>query len=421
MNSRRSFLGRAATFTALAPLAPSSLFADTRSPVKKGRTLVVVFLRGGIDGLNLIVPHGDKHYYEHRKRIAIPRPGSDPKSAIDLDGFFGLHPAAKNLAPVFESGICRALHAVGYAQNSRSHFEEQDTWETGVIGNTISSDGWLNRHLHSTSGHGTIRAVSIGNNLPRILRGRAPAYSIRSVGDLAMPQLPGDPDAVAAALREAYCEQPDNQTGHLHELMARTASSTLDGARQLKELAETEYQPRNGVSYEKTPISKSFQEAARLIRADIGTEVIEIDYGGWDTHNNQGGSDGPYANRLAALADALATFATDLDEKMKDVMLLTLSDFGRTAKENGNRGTDHGWANCMLALGGATMSPARKKSPVGGAWPGLAPEQLHQDRDLSHTTDFRDVIGDAISAHLGNTALEYILPNHQHQPTDLLA
>lgn len=418
MKTRRQFLKSAASLAALSPFAPMASLGAEQATVKKGKTLVVVFLRGGIDGLNFIVPHGDKDYYKHRERIAIARPGG-AKGAVDLDGFFGLHPAADALKPLFDSGTCRGLQAVGYAENSRSHFEEQDTWETGVMGDTVSADGWLNRHLNSSKGRGTIRAVSIGGNLPRILRGKAAAYSIRSVGDLAMPKLGGDQELIQAALRDAYCQTPGSNQEEARELMSKTAAATLEGAKQLEAVAKTKYEPKNGAKYAENGIGNTFKEAARLIRADIGTEVIEIDYGGWDTHNNQGGADGGYANRLRDLTKAMAAFAKDLDGKMEDVMVLTLSDFGRTVRENGTSGTDHGWANCMVAMGGAAIGKSGSK-PIHGEWPGLAPEQLYQNRDLKHTTDFRNVIGDAVSRHLGNPSVGLVLPNHQYQSTGLM-
>jgi uncharacterized protein (DUF1501 family) len=415
MNTRREFIKSAA---AMAALGPGLSFAAQRPVVRKGKTLLVVFLRGGIDGLNFIVPHGDPHYYQHRGRIAIARPGRDD-GAVDLDGFFGLHPSAKSLAPFFKQGTCRAVQAVGYAKNTRSHFQEQDTWETGVMGGASSSEGWLNRHLASSEGRGTVRAVSIGGNLPRILRGKAAAYSIRSVGDLVMPDLPGDRELLREALRSAYCETPNREVEKARELMSRTAAATLDGTRQLEAIANQPYQPRHGAEYPEKGVGRQLREAARLIRADIGTEVIEIDYGGWDTHNNQGGASGGYANRLAELTQGLAAFARDLGDRMDDVMVMTLSDFGRTVRENGTQGTDHGWANCLLVMGGE--GAAAKRQPVGGRWPGLAPENLHQNRDLQHTTDFRDLIGDALASHLGNPAADFLLPGHTYRPTGLLA
>jgi len=418
--TRRQFLRATGTAAVFGSFAPVNLFASTppvAKPVIKGRTLVAVFLRGGIDGLNLIVPHGDPDYYKHRKNIAIPRPANDGNSALDLDGFFGLHPYAAALAPLLKDRSAIALQAVGYAKNTRSHFEEQDTWETGVIGNSLSSDGWLNRHLSSSTGHGSIRAVAIGGNLPRILRGRAPAYAIRGIADLSMPRMQGDPDAIRAALETAYCTKPDARRSSPNKLLTQTAAATLEGTRQLEAVAKTEYQPANGAKYGSSAIAKQFLEAARLIKAGIGTELIQLDYGGWDTHNAQGGVNGAYANRLRELTDAMAAFTKDLGDQMNDVLVLTLSDFGRTVAENGTNGTDHGWANCMIALGGGL---AKNDKPVLGEWPGLDPENLHQRRDLKHTTDFRDVLAEVVSSHLGNSNITHIIPGHEHKPVGML-
>lgn len=413
---RRQFMRTTAAAAMLGGLAPLHLFAESPprlQPVRKGKTLVAVFLRGGIDGLNFVVPHGDPAYYTHRKAIAIPRPAGDPNTCRDLDGFFGLHPAAASLMPLFKDRSALALQAVGYAENTRSHFEEQDTWETGVVGNSLSSDGWLNRHLASSTGHGSIRAVAIGGNLPRMLRGRAPAYAIRGIADLGMPQMRGDSEAIRAALETAYCTKPAAGSTALADLLSQTAAATLEGTRQLEAIAKQEYKPANGASYGKTGIALQFREAACLIKAGIGTELIQLDFGGWDTHNNQGGANGGYANRLRELCDAMTAFTKDLGDSMRDVLVLTLSDFGRTVAENGTNGTDHGWANCMIALGG---SLAKSDKPVLGEWPGLAPEKLHQNRDLRHTTDFRDVLAEAVSSHLGNPNIGHVIPKHECKP-----
>lgn len=417
--NRRYFLtttGAAAAFHAVSPLRGFAATTADAAPVAKGKTLVAVFLRGGIDGLNLVVPFGDPHYYEHRRNIAISRPGGR-QGAIDLDGFFGLHPSADALKPLFDDGSCLALQAVGYARNTRSHFQEQDTWETGVIGNSLSADGWLNRHLASSTGHGTIRAVAIGGNLPRMLRGKAPAYAIRGIGDLSMPETAASPDAIRAALEHAYCTKPDPHTLEARELAAQTAAATLEGTRQLEAVAKTEYQPANGAEYPNTNVARQFREAARLIKARIGTEVIQIDNGGWDSHNAQGGATGSYANRLRDLTQAIAAFHKDLGDAMDDVLVLTLSDFGRTVRENGTNGTDHGWANCMLAIGGGLANHGK---PVIGDWPGLAVEQLQQRRDLQHTTDFRDVLVEAAVRHLGNPHTSHLMPGHDHQPVGII-
>jgi uncharacterized protein (DUF1501 family) len=418
--TRRQFMrttGTAALFGGLAPLHLFAGNAPNIQPVRKGKTLVAVFLRGGIDGLNFVVPHGDADYYKHRKAIAILRPSGDPNTCRDLDGFFGLHPAASSLLPLFKEHRAVALQAVGYAENTRSHFEEQDTWETGVVGNSLSSDGWLNRHLASSTGHGSIRAVAIGGNLPRMLRGRAPAYAIRGIADLGMPQMRGDAAAIRAALETAYCTEPVAGSSALADMLSQTAAATLEGTRQLEAIAKQEYKPANGANYGKSGIALQFREAARLIKADIGTELIQLDFGGWDTHNNQGNVNGGYATRLRELCDAMAAFTKDLGDSMNDVLVLTLSDFGRTVAENGTNGTDHGWANCMIALGGGL---AKSGKPVLGEWPGLAPEKLHQNRDLRHTTDFRDVLAEAVSSHLGNPNTGHVIPKHECKPVGLV-
>jgi uncharacterized protein (DUF1501 family) len=201
------------------------------------------------------------------------------------------------------------------------------------------------------------------------------------------------------------------------DLLSRTAATTLEGTRQLEAIAKQEYKPANGANYGKSAIALQFREAARLIKAGIGTELIQLDYGGWDTHNNQGGVNGGFANRLRDLCDAMAAFRKDLGDAMSDVLVLTLSDFGRTVAENGTNGTDHGWANCMIALGGGLAKPDK---PVRGEWPGLAPEKLHQKRDLQHTTDFRDVLAEAVSSHLGNPNTGHVIPKHECKPVGLV-
>src|SRR6185295_14904328 len=300
---------------------------------------------------------------------------------------------------------------VGYDKNTRSHFEEQDVWETGVIGNTVSSDGWLNRHLMTSEGHGPLRAVTIGDALPRILHGKATAYAIRGLDDLSMPGGKSDPHQIATALEHAYCmPAPARATNDARDLLAQSARTTLDGLTQLKAIADQPYQSK--AEYPKTQLATKLQQVARLIKSDVGLEVAELDIGGWDTHQNQGGADGQFANLAQQLGDALAAFATDLDDHLDDVTVATISDFGRTAAENGTGGTDHGWANCMFLLGGP-VAKANKLAAAGGkarkvvtSWPGLAPDQLHQGRDLLHTTDFRDVLSELVKVHLGNPHLE---------------
>ncbi len=431
--TRRYFLRSSGALSAYLGIAPLNLFAlagaqeGAPARVRRRKTLVVIFLRGGADGLNLVVPYGDPFYARLRRSIGIPQPGAGEGRAIDLDGFFGLHPRLAPLAPLFESGLAVAAHAVGYDQNTRSHFEEQDVWETGIIGNTVSSDGWVNRHLATSEGNGRIRAVAIGDNLPRILQGESPAYAIRGVEDLTLPEVRGArPGAIAAGLEHAYCTEPPEHRSAARDLLAQTTGATLEGIRELRSLTESPYEP--AVPYPNTELARRLMQVARLIKADVGLEVAEVDYGGWDTHQTQGaGAAGQFGNLAGNLAAALAAFMKDLDERCDDVVVVTLTDFGRTAAENGTAGTDHGWANCMFLLGGPVASANAAAVKAGNprqvvtSWPGLAPDQLHEARDLLHTTDFRDVLAELVRVHLGNANLETILPQHQFKPVGLVS
>lgn len=425
--TRRFFLQTTGALAAYCGVAPLELMAGEvqgaaagAAPVTAGKTLVVIFLRGGIDGLNLVVPFGDPEYGKLRKGLRVPSP-NEADGAIDLDGFFGLHPRMKAMQPWIDGGHFVAAHAVGYSENTRSHFEEQDVWETGVIGNTVGSDGWLNRHLLTSQGNGPVRAVALGNALPRILRGDAAAYAVRGLEDLAMPKSRGDAAMVTAALEHAYHCDPVAHAGDARDLVAQAGQTTLEGVRLIQQVAAQPY--KASAEYPNNGLAKQLSVAARLIKSNIGLEVIEIDYGGWDTHNNQGnGIGGAFGNQLQVLGDALNAFATDLGDRLNDTLVLTLSDFGRTAKENGTHGTDHGWGNAMLALGGGVAKAgANAKRKVVTTWPGLAEDQLQDKRDLKHTTDFRDVLAEVVRVHLGNANLEKVLPNHQFKPVGLVA
>lgn len=424
--TRRYFLqstGALAAYMGVSSGALARLGSGVRMRAAPGKTLVVVFLRGGADGLNLVVPFGDAGYAKLRPTLAIKSPGSEG-GAIDLDGTFGLHPRLVALKEFFDRGEARAAHAVGYDKNTRSHFEEQDVWETGIIGNTVNSDGWVNRHLATSTGNGPVRAVAIGDTLPRLLHGKAPAYAIRGVEDLALPVAQAGREAVRAGLEHAYCTKQarpsEEQVRGARDLLTKTVGTTLDGMERLRPLLEAAYAPAS--AYPDTPIARQLTQVARLIKAGIGVEVAEVDYGGWDTHQNQGrGAEGDFANLVGNLGDALAAFAKDLGDKMNDVLVVTLTDFGRTAAENGTGGTDHGWANCMLLLGGPVAVASKAGAPkVVTKWPGLAPEQLHEQRDLLHTTDFRDVIAECVRVHLGNAELGKVIPSHECVPVGVI-
>lgn len=431
MLTRRYFLkttGAVLSYVGIAPVLPSAAMAGvTPRAAARNRTVVVIFLRGGADGLNLVVPHGDASYFDLRKTLAVAGPGSQAESAaVDLDGFFGLNPRMGALKPLFDDRLAVAAHAVGYDRNTRSHFEEQDTWETGVVGNTVSSDGWLNRHLMtSTSPTGAhLRAVAIGDALPRIMHGRASAFAIRGLEDLSLPTpRKADPAAITGALEHAYAAPTKDDRAGAAELLRQATDTTLDGIRQLRSITSAEYKP--GAEYPRTDLARKLMQIARLIKADVGLEVAEVDIGGWDTHQNQGrGAEGQLGNLAQQLADAIAAFTRDLGDRIDDTLVVTMTDFGRTAAENGTGGTDHGWANCMFLVGGTVKRAHAARAaytPVVTRWPGLAPDQLHQKRDLLHTTDFRDVLGEVVSVHLGNTNIKTVLPGHEFKGVGLIA
>lgn len=427
--TRRFFLrstGAMAVYCGVNPLdaaLAASMDNPADHPTRPKKTLVVVFLRGGIDGLNFVVPHGDPHYAKLRPGIGVKAPGKEG-GALDLDGFFGMNPRAASLMPALKSGEAIALQAVGYPGNSRSHFEEQDVWETGVSGNTMGHDGWLNRHLLTSTGHGPIRAVALSDALPRILRGQAPAFAFPGLTDLGFGGSGGAAQeaSVVAALEHAHAAVSPGTARDAIDLVHAAGRDTLEGVKILREVAARPYE--RAAKYPQGQLGNRLANAARLIKADVGLEVVQIDYGGWDTHNRQGaGADGNYGDKVAELSDSLAAFLKDLGPQADDTLVLTLSDFGRTAKQNGTAGTDHGWANAMLAMGGpiaAKKVADPSRGPVMGVWPGLAPGQLHQKRDLKHTTDFRDVLAEVVTSHLGNANLPKVLPGHNFSSVGLL-
>lgn len=419
--SRREFLKLSGALAVTLATPRLVLGAPAPARVARRRTLVVVWLRGGIDGLSLVVPHADPDYRRWRPTLGVAAPGAEG-GCLDLDGFFGLHPRAAALHPRFADGTGVAIHAVGWSGNSRSHFEEQDVWETGVPVNTVASDGWCNRCLQAAEGTGPIRAVSIGNSLPRILRGEAGSYAIRGIDDLTVGD-GADRDRVGAALERAYGSDAAGRDAAV-ELVADAGQRTLAAMAKLREVAGRKYVPAAAYP-ERNGFAAQLREVARLVKADVGLEIAEVDFGGWDTHQNQaGGATGPYADRVQALADAVGAFLADCTEHRDELLVLTQSEFGRTVRQNGTNGTDHGWGNVVLAFGGAVArghAARGERRPVLGTWPGLAEDRLQQGRDLRHTTDFRDVIAEAARVHLGLPDPTPVVPGHAPAPVGYLA
>ena len=380
------FLGRAAYATT----------KSLRSRPARRPTLVCLFQRGAVDGLSMVVPHGDGRYYAERQRIAIPR-----EQVVDLDGHFGLHPRLSPLAPLWKAGSLAIVHAVGSPDTTRSHFDAQDYMETGTPGVKATQDGWLNRVCQHDKEHTDtpFKAVAFGPQLPRALAGPAPSLAIddlRAFGVRA-PQA-GARDRLTRAFEELY-------EGSATGLLASSSAEGFQAAQMLKQVDAGRYSPANGADYPQGKLGRSLMQIAQLIKSDLGLEIAFADAGGWDTHVNQGSDQGQLAGRLDELGRSLGAFAQDLGERLADVVVLTMSEFGRTVHENGTGGTDHGHATAMFVLGGGV-----KGGRVLGQWPGLDPAALYEGRDLAVTTDFRDLFGEVVTGHLGARNLDQIFP-----------
>lgn len=364
--------------------------ADAPSPRKK--ILVAIFQRGAVDGLNVVVPHGEQRYYELRPTLAIAKPGSGNDSAIDLDGFFGLHPALKPLKPIYDANRLAVVHAVGSPDPTRSHFDAQDYMESGTPGRKATADGWLNRALTPEQKKSPVRAVSFSPDLARTLRGRNEAVSINNLNDFQVRDTRG-----AATFESMYSSTMD-------KVLNGTGRETFEAVKLMQSIQKQGYTPAGGARYPNGRLGQSLKQIAQLIKSDVGLEVAFTDVGGWDTHVNEA----PQLNRLLGeFAESLAAFYQDLGDRMADVSVVTMSEFGRTARENGNRGTDHGHANVMFAFGGDVQG-----GKIYGDWPGLAEEQLYENRDLNLTTDFRDVLGELVTRHLGNRQIASVFPGY---------
>jgi len=428
---RRMFLKHGALAFLSLGLPPAflarTLFAESGAP-RRGRTLICIFQRGAVDGLAMVPPFGESAYYGTRRTIAIPQPGA-AGGAIDLDGFFGLHPALEPLAPLYRSRELAIVHACGSPHPTRSHFEAQDYMETAAPGDRGVRDGWLNRALAATpcdcgrtladgpahaADHAVgqaalaesspLRGIAVGGDLPLALRGAAPALAIPDLERFGIgTRRRGVDPGAESALAELYRGEEG--------LIAGAADESFDAVDRLRRADPLRYEPATGVEYPAGPFGRSLRQIAQLVKADVGLEVAFADVGGWDTHQAQGGSGGQLAIRLAQLGQGLRALHDDLGDRMEDVVVLTMSEFGRTVAENGTGGTDHGHGTCMLALGGPVHG-----GRVLGPWPGLDPDALHERRDLAVTTDFRDVFAEIVVRHLEAERPAAVFPGHPIDP-----
>lgn len=367
------------------------------------KVLVTIFQRGAVDGLNMLVPYGDSEYYNLRPTIAVNKPG-ETDGAIKLDGTFGLHPAMTAFEPLWRSGQLAAITAVGSPDNTRSHFDAQDYMESATPGIKGTRDGWLNRVLQASGEKqaSPFRAVSMTQSLPRSLYGRYPSVAMANLSDFSIKAGVYTQDMKGGF--EGVYQQ------NVADTLGETGKETFEAVNFLRTANPAQYKPENGAQYPPTGLGRSLQQIAQLIKAGVGLEVAFTDTGNdirWDTHTNQGGGRGQLANFLRTFSQAIAAFTVDLGKRMDDVLVLTMSEFGRTARENGSRGTDHGHANTMLAIGNSV-----KGGKVYGDFKGLRSDKLYEGRDLDLTTDFRDVFAEATQRHIGSKDLARIFPNY---------
>lgn len=412
---RRAFVRDGALALVTLGLSPSFLRrtafgAGLPSAATNGKTLICLFQRGAADALNVVVPHGDPAYYALRPNIGIPRPGRAKVGALDLDGFFGLHPALAPLEPLWKRGMLAPIHAVGSPSATRSHFDAQDYMETGTPDVKGTSSGWLNRYLAArgtcaeceTRRPSPFRAVAMTQQTPRILEGPEPAVAMNSLDEFQIRATGGQVQRLEALYRTGSAD-----------LVHGAGTEMFEAIRMLRAANPRRYAPANGAVYPRSQFGQRLLQIAQLIKAGVGLEVAFADVGGWDTHVNQGGTQGQLANRLDDFARAIAALVTDLGDRMGDTVIMTMSEFGRMARENGNGGTDHGHAGAMFVIGGAV-----KGGRVLGRWPGLAREQLFEERDLALTTDFRAVFAEVASTQLGARKLEVLFPGYEANRLD---
>ena len=395
---RRDFLIQSGIFSAAAITAISSNAWVARSATYNSnqKRLIVIFLRGAVDGLNVVVPYSEAAYYQARPQIAIPQPGKEG-GVIDLDGRFGLHPALAALMPKWQENNLAFVHACGSPDPTRSHFDAQQYMENATPGDKHTQDGWMNRLLGGISQKTPIQAVSVGETTPWIFSGRMPVANIASGRNTS--RLPIDRPELAAAFDRLYDGNDAlSQTYRQGRMAHQAIVNDLD----------SEMKMANNGAPSPDGFASDAQRLGQLMLKDPRIELGFMALGGWDTHVNQGSTQGQLARNLKKLGLGLATLVEGLGSVYQNTTIVVMSEFGRTVKQNDNGGTDHGHGNVMWVLGG------KIRGGIYGEWPGLSTSQLYQGRDLAITTDFRDVISAVLSdhLHLNEAKLNQVLPNY---------
>ena len=411
MLTRRYFLRGSAVAMAGMGGAPLWLARAAAAGSKKNKTLVAIFLRGAADGLNIVAPFDDPRYRELRPTLAIAAPTGQQNvggfgGSIDLDGKFALNGAMQPLKELWDKKHLAIVEATGSPDPSRSHFDAQDYMESGTPGKS-TGDGWLNRALPPAGeGASPLRAVSLGTQVPRTLRGDREAIAVGNAQQFNI----SDEERVAI-LQNMYSLSGD-------AALRRTGKDAFDAMKMIQSIGKP---PSEGAFKQGAPqymqggeLGRNLQQLARLIKADAGVEAAFAEMGGWDHHGNENGQ---MFGLLRQLSTAVAAFCQEMGDRMENIVLVTMSEFGRTVQENGNGGTDHGHGSMMMVMGGAVNG-----GKVYGKWPGLEKEQLFEGRDLAVTTDFRDVLSELVRGHLGQKDIGAVFPKFESAaPMGLLA
>lgn len=409
--SRRSVL-LAGALALTGWLGRSSALADVTlgDPNREKDILVVLFLRGGADGLNILVPYGDDGYYRNRPGLGLAKP-KDGRTvararARDLNGFFGLHPSLEALLPTWEAGTLAPIHAVGSQDHTRSHFEAMSAMERGAAHEGAGpSSGWLARHLISTeqTTDSPLRAIAFGDTMPDSLRGASNSLTLNSIQEFRLDA----PDAFKKKLSKLYASGKD--------VVQDAGYRTLEALDSLKRIDPSNYKPSNGAVYPTSDLGNAFREVACLVRSGVGLEAACLDKGGWDTHVAQGADIGWQALLLEDTALSLAAFAKDLGSELKRVTVVVMTEFGRRVEENSGLGTDHGRASCAFVLGGNVVG-----GKVHGQWPGLAAKDLDPIGDLRVTTDYRDLLSEVLQKRMGNPHVAEVFPEYTTRPVGII-
>jgi len=406
MMTRRVLLRGSAIVMAGSGMSPAWLAraAGAGDKTAKRKILIAIFQRGAADGLNIVAPFGDKRYRELRPTLAVAAPttgqtanGLGQFSSIDLDGYFALHPQMQALKPLWERKQVAFVQAAGSPDPSRSHFDAQEFMESGTPGKSLG-DGWLNRALAPADDKTSpVRAIALSSELPRTLRGSRAAIAVNDAQQFQM----GDQQS-ASILERMYAQSASKD-------LSRTGTDAFAAIKTIKTVNQQPYNPAGGAQYfQGGELGRSLQQIARLIKADVGVEAAFAEMGGWDHHGNEAGQMG---NMLGQFSRAIAAFSQDMGDRMEDIVMVTMSEFGRTAQENGDGGTDHGHGGVMMVFGGPVQG-----GKVYGKWPGLEKEQLFEGRDLAVTTDYREVLGELVIQHMGAKNLGDVFPGYQPGP-----